>query len=164
MYESTDKMVSHPDHYQGKNGMEVIDVIEAFTADLKGIEATDTANIIKYACRWKNKGGVQDLEKIIWYAQHLVDKLKAEAAAHVFSDKKNEELIKGPKVFSKEELCSIYSSKYAYELSLEKAIYIQYIDDNAIRLEFEDGRRFIFRYYSEDSFSLVEIPGAAKNE
>lgn len=78
MYESSDKMVSHPDHYQGKNGMEVIDVIKEFTADLKGIEATDTGNIIKYACRWKHKGGIQDLEKIIWYAQHLVEHLKRE--------------------------------------------------------------------------------------
>lgn len=76
MYESEDKMVSHPDHYQSKKGMEVIDVIEAFTEDLQGIEATDTGNIIKYACRWHNKNGIQDLEKIIWYAQHLIDHLK----------------------------------------------------------------------------------------
>jgi hypothetical protein len=51
MYESDDKMVSHPNHYQSETGLEVIDVIEAFTFDLKGIEATDTGNIIKYACR-----------------------------------------------------------------------------------------------------------------
>lgn len=76
MYESTDKMVSHPGHYQAQNGMETIDVIEAFTANLQGIEATDTGNIIKYACRWKEKNGIQDLEKIIWYAQHLIDHLK----------------------------------------------------------------------------------------
>lgn len=55
MYESKDKMVSHPDHYQSETGLEVIDVIEAFTFDLKGIEATDTGNILKYACRWKKK-------------------------------------------------------------------------------------------------------------
>ena len=42
MYESEDKMVSHPEHYMSKTGMEVIDVIEAFTSDLKGIEAADT--------------------------------------------------------------------------------------------------------------------------
>lgn len=76
-YESQDKMVSHPDHYQSKNGMETIDVIEAFTEGLNGIEAACTANILKYACRWKHKNGIQDLEKIIWYAQHLVDHLKA---------------------------------------------------------------------------------------
>jgi hypothetical protein len=76
-YESQDKMVSHPDHYQSKNGMETIDVIEAFTEGLNGIEAACTANILKYACRWKNKNGIQDLEKIIWYTQHLIDHLKA---------------------------------------------------------------------------------------
>ena len=76
MYESEDKMVSHPEHYMSKTGMEVIDVIEAFTDELKGIEATDTGNIIKYACRWKKKNGIQDLEKILWHAQHLIDHLK----------------------------------------------------------------------------------------
>ena len=77
MYECDDKMVSHPSHYQGKNGLELIDVIEAFTADLSGIEATDTGNILKYACRWKQKNGVQDLKKIMWYTQHLIDHLES---------------------------------------------------------------------------------------
>lgn len=76
LYESPDKMVSHPAHYQSETGLEVIDVIEAFTFDLKGIEATDTGNIIKYACRWKQKNGIQDLEKIMWYTQHLIDHLR----------------------------------------------------------------------------------------
>lgn len=66
-------MVNHPPHYISETGMEAIDVIEAFTSDLKGIEATDTGNILKYACRWKKKGGVKDLKKIIWYAQHLIE-------------------------------------------------------------------------------------------
>ena len=78
MYESEDKMVSHPDHYKSENGLEVIDVIEAFTSDLSGIEAVDTANVIKYICRWKKKNGGQDIEKAIWYAQHLVEHLKGE--------------------------------------------------------------------------------------
>ena len=76
MDESNDKMVSRPSHYQSKSGLEVIDVIKAFTEDLKGIEAVDTANAIKYICRWKNKNGIQDLEKAIWYIQHLIDVLK----------------------------------------------------------------------------------------
>lgn len=73
MYESKDKLVSHPPHYQSETGLEVIDVIEAFTFDLKGIEATDTGNIIKYMCRWKKKNGIQDLKKAMWYLQHLID-------------------------------------------------------------------------------------------
>lgn len=76
MYESADKMVSHPPHYQSETGLEVIDVIEAFTFDLKGIEATDTGNIIKYICRWKQKNGLQDLEKARWYLEHLIDHVK----------------------------------------------------------------------------------------
>lgn len=75
-YESEDKMVSHPNHYQSSKGIEVIDVIEAFTEGLEGIEAVDTANAIKYICRWKNKNGVQDLEKTIWYVTHLINHLK----------------------------------------------------------------------------------------
>ena len=76
MYESEDKMVSHPSHYQSSTGLEVINVIEAFTSDLKGIEATDTGNVLKYMCRWKNKNGLQDLEKAKWYLDHLIDHVK----------------------------------------------------------------------------------------
>lgn len=76
MYESQDKLVSHPGHYQSKSGLEVIDVVEAFTDGLEGIEAVDTGNVIKYICRWKKKNGLQDLEKALWYLQHLVDHLQ----------------------------------------------------------------------------------------
>lgn len=76
MYESDDKMVSHPSHYQSKTGLETIDVIEAFTENLNGIEATDTGNILKYVCRWKNKNGLQDLKKARWYLEHLIDHVK----------------------------------------------------------------------------------------
>lgn len=68
-----DNMVSHPPHYQSETGLEVIDVIEAFTFDLGGIEATDTGNIIKYMCRWKHKNGLQDLKKAKWYLDHLIN-------------------------------------------------------------------------------------------
>lgn len=76
MYESKDAMVSHPAHYQSETGLEVIDVIEAFTVDLNGVEATDTGNVLKYMCRWKKKNGVQDLEKARWYLEHLIDHVK----------------------------------------------------------------------------------------
>lgn len=70
------EMVSHPDHYQSETGLEVIDVIEAFTFDLTGIESFDTGNIIKYICRWKEKNGVEDLEKAKWYLEHLIAHVK----------------------------------------------------------------------------------------
>ena len=76
MYECDDKMVSHPAHYQSNTGLEVIDVIEAFTFYLKGIEAVDTANVIKYICRWKAKNGLQDLQKAKWYLTHLIEHIE----------------------------------------------------------------------------------------
>lgn len=54
MYESKDVMVSHPAHYQ-----------------------SETGNVLKYMCRWKNKNGVQDLEKARWYLEHLIDHVKS---------------------------------------------------------------------------------------
>ena len=71
-------MVNHPPHYISESGLETIDVIEAFTADLKGIEAVCTANVIKYICRWKHKNGLQDLEKAQWYLNHLIDYISKE--------------------------------------------------------------------------------------
>ena len=73
-----DEMVVHPPHYQSETGLEVIDVIKAFTAKLKGIEATDTGNIIKYICRWKEKNGLQDLNKAKWYLEHLIAQVEEE--------------------------------------------------------------------------------------
>lgn len=68
-------MVNHPPHYISETGLETIDVIEAFTFDLTGIEAWCTGNSLKYLCRWKEKNGVEDLKKSIWYTQKLIDHL-----------------------------------------------------------------------------------------
>jgi len=75
-YNSDDEMVSHPSHYISNKGIETINVIEAFTDGLNGIEAVDTAQVIKYICRWKNKNGLQDLEKAMWYLTHLINHVK----------------------------------------------------------------------------------------
>ena len=69
-------MVNHPNHYKAKNGMEVIDVIEAFTANLEGYEATHTGNVIKYICRWKEKNGLEDLKKAQWYLNRLIKNIE----------------------------------------------------------------------------------------
>jgi len=65
--------VDHPAHYQSETGLEAWDVIEAFTFDLKGIEAFDTGNVLKYMCRWKSKNGLEDLKKAARYLDHLID-------------------------------------------------------------------------------------------
>lgn len=67
--------VNHPAHYQLRGfpaGFETIDVIEAVTADMKGMEAVCTANALKYIIRWKHKNGVEDLRKARWYLDRLI--------------------------------------------------------------------------------------------
>jgi|TARA_R110000803_G_scaffold3412_2_gene11580 hypothetical protein len=63
-------MVNNPPHYKtGK--LEVIDILEdqltqeEFCGYLRG-------NILKYLFRYKNKGGVTDLQKAQWYTARLV--------------------------------------------------------------------------------------------
>ena len=77
--EENPDMVNHPSHYNTKNGLETIDVIEAFTDGLNGIEATDTGNVIKYICRWKKKNGLEDLKKAQWYLNHLINHVEKES-------------------------------------------------------------------------------------
>lgn len=77
------EMVNHPDHYQSESGIEVIDVMEAFTADLTGPEAVNTCNVIKYICRWKKKNGLQDLEKCMWYLERLIKYVKEHGTEEV---------------------------------------------------------------------------------
>lgn len=65
--------VNHPEHYQSKMGYEVIDIIQAFTEELTGIEAVCTGNALKYLCRWKKKNGLEDLKKARWYINRLIE-------------------------------------------------------------------------------------------
>lgn len=74
---SQNDMVNNPKHYlSNTKNLEVIDVIEAFTENLQGVEATDTGHIIRYACRWKKKNGIEDLKKLRWYVNHLIEYLE----------------------------------------------------------------------------------------
>ena len=70
--------VNHPSHYQTESGIEVIDVIDAFTKELNGVVAFDIGNAIKYILRWKNKGGVEDLRKAVWYISHAIEQEERE--------------------------------------------------------------------------------------
>ena len=72
--------VDHPSHYQSGNGVEVIDVIDAFT----DVVAFDLGNILKYVCRWKNKNGVEDLKKAKWYLEHAIAKLEVNKNEQIY--------------------------------------------------------------------------------
>lgn len=73
MSEIKNDPVNHPNHYQTKSGLEVIDAIRAFTEDCQGIEGYYTGNTIKYICRWKKKNGLEDLKKARMYLNWLID-------------------------------------------------------------------------------------------
>lgn len=63
-------MVNNPPHYQGKGGMQAIDVIEAF--DL----GYCLGNVIKYVLRAGKKGETkEDIKKAIWYLERYAKTL-----------------------------------------------------------------------------------------
>ena len=70
------EIVNHPSHYQSDKGLEVIDVIDAFTEDLKGVEAFCVGNVIKYITRYKKKNGLEDVRKAAWYLNKLLTHLE----------------------------------------------------------------------------------------
>ncbi len=63
-------VVNKPKHYH-KNGMEVIDIIDAFTPDSYSY---CMGNAIKYLLRHQDKGKPkQDLEKCQWYINKMIE-------------------------------------------------------------------------------------------
>lgn len=67
--------VNHPNHYTQGN-VECIEAVKAATSNLKGIEAICTANAIKYLWRWKDKNGIEDLNKAKWYIDRLIGEIE----------------------------------------------------------------------------------------
>jgi hypothetical protein len=66
--EMFDPMVHNPPHYEGLNGLEAIDVIEAFAPSnyLRG-------NALKYLLRAGRKAdAIQDLQKAMWYIEREI--------------------------------------------------------------------------------------------
>lgn len=74
MADTNDDIINSPSHYlNDKFEFETIDVIEAYTDGLEGIEAVCTGNALKYICRWHKKNGVEDLRKAAWYIDRLIN-------------------------------------------------------------------------------------------
>lgn len=67
-----DSKVVHPSHYN-QDGIEVWDVINAYTKDLSGVEAFYAGNVIKYVLRWNHKNGIEDLEKAKVYIDKIIE-------------------------------------------------------------------------------------------
>lgn len=75
--------VNHPAHYMLPGGGETIDFIEDVCGD--GVDEYYRGNILKYICRYKEKGGAESLRKARWYLDRLImlqeqrEELEAEA-------------------------------------------------------------------------------------
>ena len=69
--------VNKPAHYT-QGSIECIDAIAEVVKELKGMEAVNTANVIKYMWRWKHKNGIEDVKKAAWYCVDLVKRLEKE--------------------------------------------------------------------------------------
>lgn len=67
-------MVNKPPHYNAGK-IEVIDILESVVESmpLMPTEAMLISQVLKYMCRWKNKAGVQDLQKAKWYLTRLIE-------------------------------------------------------------------------------------------
>jgi hypothetical protein len=65
---SSAEQVVKPDHYQGKGGLQAIDVIEAFGLGFS------LGNVIKYVLRaGKKQDRIQDLEKAMEYLKFEIE-------------------------------------------------------------------------------------------
>jgi translation initiation factor 2B subunit (eIF-2B alpha/beta/delta family) len=68
---SNAEQVVKPDHYQGKGGLQAIDVIEAFGLGFS------LGNVIKYVLRaGKKEDRLQDLEKAMEYLKFEIENTK----------------------------------------------------------------------------------------
>ena len=68
LYGTEEKNNINPDHY-GNSGIDVIDFCQANNLDFM------QGNVIKYVFRYKNKNGLEDLEKAKEYIDRMIENL-----------------------------------------------------------------------------------------
>ncbi|MDG4506397.1 DUF3310 domain-containing protein [Streptococcus suis] len=64
--------VTKPRHYQGKYGLEVIEVIKNFLTE-EELRGYYKGNTIKYILRERSKNGLEDLKKLDRYLDWLIE-------------------------------------------------------------------------------------------
>lgn len=77
MYPEIKDNINKPNHYQGANGLEAIEVVHNFVGDLSGASAFFWGNTIKYMLRFQKKNGLEDLKKarknLDWLIEEMDD-------------------------------------------------------------------------------------------
>ena len=76
LYGTEEKNNINPDHY-GNSGIDVIDFCQANNLDFM------QGNVIKYVFRYKNKNGLEDLEKAKEYIDRMIENLLDEEESDV---------------------------------------------------------------------------------
>ena len=71
--------VHNPKHYQGRNGLEAIDVHRNFMSD-EQLTGYHLGNLLKYLLRYRKKNGIEDLEKAKVHMDWLIEKRKSYAS------------------------------------------------------------------------------------
>lgn len=64
--------VQKPKHYEGRNGMQAIEIVRNF-ATVEQEKGFYLGNVIKYTTRYQNKNGVEDLKKAKKNLEWLID-------------------------------------------------------------------------------------------
>lgn len=78
--------VHNPKHYQGRNGLEAIDVHRNFMND-EQLTGYHLGNLLKYLLRYRKKNGIEDLEKAKVHMDWLIEKRKSHDATARDTDK-----------------------------------------------------------------------------
>ncbi|WP_449454429.1 DUF3310 domain-containing protein [Streptococcus suis] len=68
--------ITKPKHYQGKYGLQAMDVVRNFMWDLKGVAAGAWWNTMKYLLRFQKKNGIEDLKKARQNLDWLIEELE----------------------------------------------------------------------------------------
>lgn len=92
--------INHPDRYN-KDGIEVKDVMKAYTKNLTGYGAFCINNAIKYILRFQEKNGTEDLKKAVWYLEDYIKEYSDKDTVTIYADGK--ELMKS--LEAREEFC-----------------------------------------------------------
>ncbi|HHK1576226.1 TPA: DUF3310 domain-containing protein [Streptococcus pyogenes] len=74
--QDTTDNIKKPSHYQGRHGMEAIDVVKNFGACPEYEEGFYWGNAVKYLLRYHAKNGVEDLKKARQNLDWLIEKLE----------------------------------------------------------------------------------------
>lgn len=62
-----------PNYYKGTDGKDLFDRFEEGLMNEMEVEGFYVGNIIKYVTRYRDKNGIEDLEKAKTYLQRLID-------------------------------------------------------------------------------------------